>query len=96
MRVLSIWREHLKTDNIGINDNFFDLGGHSLLLTLINHALRRETGLDISMVEMFQYPTVYLLAEHLGRNKSMNTTSETLSERAKKQQEAVLKMKRKN
>ncbi|HOP62741.1 MAG TPA: amino acid adenylation domain-containing protein [Spirochaetota bacterium] len=95
--IMSLWKTHLKRKNIGSNDNFFDLGGHSLLLTLINHALRRETGINISMTEMFQYPTISLLAEHLGKmNHPKESATVSTDNRIKKQREAILRMRRKN
>jgi amino acid adenylation domain-containing protein len=60
-----LWSEVLKQEQVGIHDNFFDLGGHSLLLVELNQRLQRSLARDISLMEMFQYPTVYALARHL-------------------------------
>ncbi len=50
---------------VGIEQNFFDLGGHSLLLARVHGLLRERLKLDISMVELFCYPTVGSLAASL-------------------------------
>ena len=64
-KIASIWREALKIERVGIHDSFFDLGGHSLLLIQVHARLKAVLGRDVSMVELFQYPTVHGLAAHL-------------------------------
>ena len=63
--VASVWQEVLRVDAVGINDNFFDLGGHSLLLVRVNRKLRDLFNKSLSMVEMFEHPTVVSLASHI-------------------------------
>ncbi|ASS75402.1 hypothetical protein CIG75_10640 [Tumebacillus algifaecis] len=63
--IAAIWREVLKVDQVGLHDNFFDLGGHSLLVIQVHTKLCRELNRDIALVEMFQHPTVYALAKLL-------------------------------
>jgi hypothetical protein len=50
-----------------VNDNFFDLGGHSLLLVQVQAKLRVALRREIAIVEMFQYPTIRAMATHLVR-----------------------------
>jgi amino acid adenylation domain-containing protein len=57
-KVAAIWQELLKTDRIGVTDNFFDLGGYSLLVVQLQNRLRRQFQKEISLVELFQHPTV--------------------------------------
>ncbi len=63
--IAKVWRAVLQLDQVGINDNFFDLGGHSLLLVELNQRLQLSLTRDISLMEMFEYPTVAALAQHL-------------------------------
>jgi hypothetical protein len=56
--------------------NFFDLGGHSLLLAELQVRLQEELAVDVSIVEMFQYPTVAGLAAHLERGRSAGSGAE--------------------
>jgi acyl carrier protein len=65
--VADIWQQVLRVETVGVYDNFFDLGGHSLLLLQVHSKLRERFGGVISMVEMFQLPTVSAIAEHLAR-----------------------------
>jgi amino acid adenylation domain-containing protein len=63
--IAKIWQEVLKVDKVGINDNFFGLGGHSLLLVHAQSKVSDALRVKVSMVEMFKYPTISALAEHL-------------------------------
>lgn len=62
-----IWQEVLHVEKVGINHNFFDLGGHSLLMVQVHSKLYQTLNKDISIVEMFQYPTISTLAKHLSQ-----------------------------
>jgi acyl carrier protein len=64
--VARVWREVLDVPEVGANDNFFDLGGHSLLIVQVHSKLGSLFDHDLSVVEMFQYPTVRALADRLG------------------------------
>jgi amino acid adenylation domain-containing protein len=61
-RIASIWRDVLGLPAVGADDNFFDLGGHSLLLTRVQVRLDQEYPGRVSLTELFQYPTVRTLA----------------------------------
>ena len=65
--IASVWRDVLRLDEVGVDDNFFDLGGHSLLLVQVQAKLRDALAREIAIVEMFQYPTVRAMASHLAR-----------------------------
>ena len=74
---------------MGVTDNFFDLGGHSMLAVQVNNRLKEELQRDISVVELFQYPTVRALAEHLGTGTSQDDTGAAQGQdRARKRREA--------
>ncbi len=64
-QIASIWRDVLKRDVVGVNDNFFDLGGHSLLLAQVRSRVEKLVGRDIPMLELFKYPTVHTLSQYL-------------------------------
>jgi len=59
-----IWQDVLRIDKIGIDDNFFDLGGNSLRLAEVHLNLRTVFEKDISLVQLFALPTVRTLAEY--------------------------------
>lgn len=57
-QILKIWQEILQKDNVSIYDNFFDVGGTSLALMLVNNKLSSELGLTIPIMKLFEYPTI--------------------------------------
>jgi len=63
--LIAIWREVLKVERLGTRDNFFDVGGHSLLLAQIHDQLRERLGAHVSILDLFRYPTIAALAAHL-------------------------------
>ncbi|MFJ8334617.1 amino acid adenylation domain-containing protein [Streptomyces sp. NPDC094437] len=64
-RVAEAWRTVLRTDQVGVHDNFFDLGGNSLLLAALHGALRAELAPDLPMHWLFAHPTVHTMAAAL-------------------------------
>jgi len=64
-RVAAVWQEVLHRDLVGIDDNFFDLGGHSLLMVQVQSRLSAALERDLSILDLFTYPTIRTLANHL-------------------------------
>ena len=67
------WREVLKIDQVGINDNFFDLGGHSLLLLRVLARLNKAVDRQLRIVDLFQYSTIESLSRHLAEGSADTT-----------------------
>jgi acyl-coenzyme A synthetase/AMP-(fatty) acid ligase/acyl carrier protein len=65
IRIAEIWQELLNHKRVGINDNFFDLGGHSLLVVQLQSRLRKQLNCQISLIELFQRTTVFSIAAYL-------------------------------
>ncbi|HEY0605351.1 MAG TPA: amino acid adenylation domain-containing protein, partial [Herpetosiphonaceae bacterium] len=63
--IAAIWRQALQVEDVGVHDNFFDLGGHSLLILQVWNELQTQLNSDISVVEMFRLPTVHALAARI-------------------------------
>ena len=57
-KVAAIWQDLLRSQRTSVNDNFFDLGGYSLLVVQLQSRFRRQFQKEISLVELFQHPTV--------------------------------------
>jgi acyl carrier protein len=68
--IAEVWRETLGVERVGVGDNFFNLGGHSLLLIRVNNRLRDTLRMELPVVELFKYPTVSALAEHLSGSRT--------------------------
>jgi len=64
-RLSTIWCRALGRDQVGVEESFFDLGGNSLLLVSVQTTVNQELGCDLSVVDLFSYPTVEALARYL-------------------------------
>ncbi|MHC5857699.1 amino acid adenylation domain-containing protein [Nostoc sp.] len=87
--IASTWQTVLGLEKVSINDNFFDLGGHSLLISQVNAQLREQLQRDISVVEMFQYPSISLLAKHLSQEQQEQHSFKKIHNRSEKQKLAL-------
>jgi len=58
-----IWCELLKLDQVGVYDNFFDLGGHSLLLTRLASIIRHRLQVNLTIPALFNAPTIVAITE---------------------------------
>jgi amino acid adenylation domain-containing protein len=92
--IAGIWQKYLNVNKIGIDDNFFDLGGHSLLMVKVNNDLKQSLKKDISIVEMYRYPTIKTLSESLSSESDTGLSVDRISDRAKRQKESSNKQKR--
>ena len=64
-QIATIWRDVLKVPKVGLRENFFDLGGHSLLVVHVLNKVRAISSKEIAVTDMFRFPTVESLAAHL-------------------------------
>ena len=85
-----IWQAILKVERVGLHDNFFELGGNSLLIAQAHQQLRDKFKSEMSLVDMFKYPTVSALARHLSQNDHpIASQYQTIQEQAQKRREAL-------
>ena len=66
-QLTQIWQRILRSDEIGIRDNFFDLGGHSLLAVQLITEINRALHVDLRVLVLFQNPTIEQLANAIQR-----------------------------
>jgi acyl carrier protein len=66
--IAQIWADVLNQEKVGIHDNFFDLGGHSLKATQVVSRVREVLRMDLSVRVLFEAPTVAELALRIGRS----------------------------
>jgi acyl carrier protein len=64
-QIAKVWQEVLGLDRVSVESTFFDVGGSSLLMARVYGRLKSELAGEISMTEMFRYPTIAALASHL-------------------------------
>jgi amino acid adenylation domain-containing protein len=93
-RIAAIWKEVLRVDQVGKYDNFFDLGGHSLLLIKVQGALEQEFGRKIAVVELFRCPTIDALARHLTTVEDVSPERDRIQQLADRQKAAINRMRK--
>ncbi|HVR95935.1 MAG TPA: condensation domain-containing protein, partial [Thermoanaerobaculia bacterium] len=86
--IAEVWRQVLGLERVGIHDNFFDLGGHSLLMVNVHARLRETVAPDLDMVDLFRYPTIHALAAHVSRPAAPRAPRPP-GERARRQRAAL-------
>ncbi len=67
--LVSIWQDILHAERLGIRDNFFEIGGHSLLIAQILQRLRGNAETNLSLVELYHNPTIEALATMLDQRQ---------------------------
>lgn len=77
-QIVLVWSELLKIEKIGINDNFFDLGGTSLLLIQLQQKIEAIYPGQVTTVDLFAYPTVARLASFIESKVSANTRNQEI------------------
>lgn len=76
--ILNIWKELLQVDSIGIHENFFDLGAHSLLMLRAQELITKELNVTLSVLDLFQYPTIHELTKYLNKQTVETVGNNTL------------------
>jgi len=84
--VASAWQAALGIPVVSLHDNFFDLGAHSLTVAEVHAALENALGREISLVDLFQYPTVSSLSRHLSGRASTDTESSATTRAQRRKQ----------
>ena len=69
--IMEIWSEALGLENVGVTDNFFDLGGDSLMLFWVHTHLQDVFDIDIPIIILFKYPTIAALARFIIHRKGL-------------------------
>jgi amino acid adenylation domain-containing protein len=64
-QLAGLWQAVLRREQVGIRDNFFNCGGHSLLAAVLCSKIQREFGLEVTLRQVFEHPTVEQLARQM-------------------------------
>ncbi|HRP55245.1 amino acid adenylation domain-containing protein [Agriterribacter sp.] len=93
MIITDIWKQYLPFEKVSVDANFFDMGGHSLMMAQVHYRLKETLQTDVPLITLFQYPTIRSLAKHLERMPA-TTSSSKIDDRAAKQRQAFFQQKR--
>lgn len=83
--ISGLWRQALGRDRVGLDDNFFDLGGESLALVSIHAQLQKALQVEIPVMDLFEFTTVRALARRLRGDKDLEPGFSELQEQGQKQ-----------
>ncbi len=70
-KLVEIWQEILGLERVGVTDNFFEIGGHSLRVIRVLSKVRNEYKVDIKIEEVFNHPTIEYMAKAIARKQWM-------------------------
>ncbi len=87
--IAAIWQTFLQVERVSVYENFFELGGHSLLLVQVQRAVQEKLGRQVSLLDMFRFPTVSSLAKYLNGGEATETKSEKIRERVAQRADAA-------
>ncbi|MEG4589523.1 amino acid adenylation domain-containing protein [Microcoleus sp. MOSTC5] len=93
--IATVWQQVLHLEKVGVDDSFFDLGGHSLLMAQAHSQLREVVDRDVSIMEMFKYPTISSLAKYLSDEPEEKPSLGQSQARINKQKDAINRQKQK-
>jgi acyl carrier protein len=80
--IAEVWKEALQVEEVGIHDNFFDLGGHSLLLIQVRNHLAETFECEIPVTNMFRHTTVAALAAYINQTQEQTDIIQERRQRA--------------
>ena len=94
-QISDVWKEVLYLETVGTNDNFFDLGGHSLLVVQAHRKLREVCEQTISLTDLYRFPTIAGLADYLSTGGDAAVQAKQSQERGAKRRAALSSRRRK-
>ncbi|MBT8335950.1 MAG: LLM class flavin-dependent oxidoreductase, partial [Gemmatimonadetes bacterium] len=87
--LVEAWQRVLGVDVIGTTDNFFDAGGHSLLVVQLHRLLGEQIAQPISLIDLYRFPTIASLAEHLSPTGTDSPALDASAERGARRREMM-------
>ncbi|MCE9606887.1 MAG: LLM class flavin-dependent oxidoreductase [Planctomycetia bacterium] len=89
VQIAALWQDLLGREQVGLDDNFFDIGGHSLLVVRMHRRLAQAITVPVALTDLFRFPTIRTLTAHLtGPSSSADAAAET-ADRAKQRRDSL-------
>jgi len=88
-QIHAVWCQILELQQVGLNDNFFDVGGDSLRLARLHQILQSLLGHEFPITDLFAHPTVRGMSQHLGNQAPSDDKQVMVRDRARLQREAL-------
>ena len=86
--IADLWKRVVRIDHVRLDDNFFDLGGDSLLLVAVHSNLQKVLQTEIEVTDLFEFTTVRTLAKHLNSKAPASPSFSAVQQQAQKQRQA--------
>ena len=90
--IASVWQKMFGLEQVNVETNFFEFGGHSLLLVQMHRLLQEKLNSEFTIVSLFEHPTVRALARHLSQPAGHVEKGEQWRDRAQRQKKALSQM----
>jgi acyl carrier protein len=91
--IATVWKKVLGVEHLAPIDNFFDLGGDSILLVEVHAELQQTLNRKFSVTDLFQFPSIRALSNYLDGQASQVASSD-IAERSRKQRNALAKQRK--
>ena len=91
--ITAIWLKVLQVEQVGLEDNFFDLGGNSLQLIEVHVELQKRFGQQLPIADLFEHPNIASLAGRFASLPAKTSSIDDIESRARKQKEALSRAK---
>ena len=90
--LVELWQRILRVERVGLDDNFFDLGGDSLMIVAAHSNLQKMFEAEIPVTDLFEFTTIRTLARHLGEKTPTSPSFSEVQLQAQKQREAFARL----
>jgi len=87
--ISNIWQEVLQLPEVSVHDNFFEIGGDSLLMVQVHSQLTEAVETNISIMELFQYPSISSLAKYMSHEPGQEPFVQRSQSRAVMRRESM-------
>jgi amino acid adenylation domain-containing protein len=84
----NLWQRALQVPQLGLDDNFFDLGADSLTIVGVHSSLQKTLQREIPVTDLFEFTTIRALAQHLGQENAAGPSFSEQQQQAQRQREA--------
>lgn len=92
--IAGCWQSTLGVDRVGVSENFFDIGGHSLLVVQLHRKLSEAIPHTISLVDLYRFPTIRALTDHLSAAEGNGKAAQEGVDRAQRRREVMARRRR--
>jgi aspartate racemase len=95
-QIAGVWKRVLRTEQVALDDNFFDLGGDSLLLLAVHSNLQKVLQIELPIMDLFEFTTVRTLAARLSGPQASAPTVPDVQQQAQKQRDAFARQRQRH